>query len=138
MKPRLLAIVATLLTTALAGCVGQFEVIQTEPIRIQIDDADGEESRIGAAGCCPGENASEKQEFEFEAPDDVEKVVVIVEVTKVTTQGGASPTTATPATTGNGTGNQTTSPPAGNQTSGEPCIVLVIVQEKDSGRKLAE
>jgi hypothetical protein len=62
------------LLMAFAGCTGQFEVDQTEPIQVEIDDGDGETVTVR-------EN-EEAQSVSFDT-EDVEEVEVVVEVTKV-------------------------------------------------------
>jgi hypothetical protein len=62
------------LLMALAGCTGEFEVDQTEPIQVQIDDGDGETVTVR-------ENEDAKA-VSFDT-QDVERVEVVVEVTPV-------------------------------------------------------
>jgi hypothetical protein len=116
----------TLIATALAGCAGDFRIKQTEPFRIQID-GEPKETRVAAGG---SGQAAETSEFKIESNKEVEKVTVVVEVTKVEGSSSQGSTSATTSASGNETGN--------TSSSAEPAIILVIVKDNDNGEKLAE
>ncbi|MGQ0534638.1 MAG: hypothetical protein ACT4PT_01025 [Methanobacteriota archaeon] len=120
-----------MLTGALAGCTGQFDVDQTEPIRVVIEDErDGatsgadvtrqrvrlvaeDETRNATGGAPRTSETTREQTFVLETRREVETAVVIVEVERVEVV-------------------------APNATGPEPVIVLVVVEDRDSGRRLAE
>lgn len=129
MKATLLTSVLALFATSLAGCTGQFDVKQTEPLRIQIDGAP-QESRIAASDSGSGTQDPDKSEFRIEGSEEFEKVTVVVEITRVegnASDGNVSQGNATQAP--NETAENTTAPPV---------VVMVIVEDRDNGQRLAE
>lgn len=125
MRANLIVGALTALALAMAGCAGDFRVRQTEPIRVQID-GEPQETRVAADGA---NGEVEKTEFQIETPEDVDVVKVMVEVTNVEVEDeDDDDNETTPANTTTETGNETA----------EAAIILVIVEDQDTGEKLAE
>lgn len=124
MKPVRWAVSLAILMS-LAGCTGNFDIKQTEPLRIQIDGAP-QETQVAADG-----RASERSEFKIESPDSVEVVKVVVEV-KVVDAAGPAGSTSSAANT---SGPNATQPTDGDD---ERAVVLVIVEDRDKKEKIAE
>lgn len=123
---RTIALVGALLvaTAFMAGCVGEVELKQTEPIRIQIDGG-SQQGRVTSADDCDDPcSTPDTQEFEIETKE-VEKVTVVVMVTRISS--GSSSTTTTTAAD-----NET------REESGDPCEVLVQVKDRSSGTTIQE
>ena len=138
MRAKLLTSALVLLATAFAGCVGEFEIQQTEPLRIQVD-GDSQDARLAAndSGGQGGAQATEKREFRIDTEDDVEQVVVVVEVKNVEIEGDDRDDDM-----GDDDDNATSSPTDDNETmndtSRKAAVVLVIIEDRDTGEKLAE
>lgn len=115
------------LALAMAGCTGNFDIKQTEPIRVQID-GESQDGRVESG------SSNERKEFTIERTQEVEAVKVVVKVIQVEDDddGGPSPS----ATSTNATGN-TTAPPQ-NETAAEPAIIVIIIEDRDTKEKLEE
>lgn len=121
MVPKTLVSALAVFALLLAGCTGQFDVKQTEPIRVEVNGAP-QETRVAAEGeGGAGEDADETGEFKIESPDEVQMITVTVEVTHVEVTE---------------TETVTASPSPTNES--EPAIIIVIVEDRDTNEKLAE
>lgn len=111
-----------LIALALAGCTGRFDVEQTAPFRIEVVEVDGDskEARVEAGS---GGTQGAKSEFRIANTQNVTQVTVVVEVKPVDGM--------MPLPEGNETGNET------NATA-DVTIVLIIVEDRDTGERLAE
>src|SRR5687767_9865943 len=104
MRKLVIGVVLAFAATALAGCVGDFEVKQTEPLRIQID-GEGEDAKLACNSCDSGDGIdtrSEQSEFRIDTDGgDVDQVMVVVEVTNVQVDGDDDMDDEPTMTTGN-------------------------------------
>lgn len=117
--------------TVLAGCVGNFEMKQTEPFRVQID-GDAQESRVAAPDSDSKEAADEPEtsEFKLDSAENVQIVKVKVEVVNVDMDDddeGDDDGTTTASPTDDETDNDS-----------EPAIILIIIEDRDTGERLNE
>lgn len=140
MHHRVVLAAGLLVAAVLAGCTGNFDVKQTEPLRVRVEHvgADGTTGTTGTTGTAAsrvsvkvdadgGDGA--RQTIVVDRDVEVERIDVVVTVTAVATGG----TVVTNGTGGNGTGGNET---GGNQTGGDgtgttaggDVVINVIVQ----------
>lgn len=133
MRANILLFGFAFLALALAGCTGDFNVRQTEPIKVQID-GEAEETRLAAGG---DDGAARESEFRIENPDDVEVVTVVVQVVKVEAEDADEPGDVDQVD--DDETNETEDDDANESDDGaEPTVILVLIEDGDTGERLQE